>query len=825
MMTHQRLQLTIQGAVQGVGFRPFIFRLATRLKLRGWVSNDTQGVVIEVEGGPERLNQFLAQLQANPPVLAEIETIKQKYIPPLGEHTFTIRPSQNGPKTTLLLPDVATCADCLRELFNPSDRRYRYPFINCTHCGPRYSIIRALPYDRGNTAMASFHMCPNCLSEYQNPLSRRFHAQPIACPTCGPIVEVWHWQKERWVSNQLQGQAVQQNQEGIAEKTEGLGAIGLAAVALRQGLIVAVKGVGGFHLLVDARNSDAVKRLRTRKKRPNKPFALMYPSLERVKHTCEVSELEAELLQSPKAPIVLLQRRHLSLADPIADEVAPGCSHLGVLLPYTPIHHLLMADLDFPIVATSGNLNGAPISFNVEKALDDLKSIADLFLIHNRPILHPIDDSVVQVINGQTQLRRRARGYAPLPLSVTFPSHHSSPKGLSATPQSARPPKRPTILAVGSHLKNTIALSLDDHVFMSQHLGDLDTVPSIDRFQQTLQALLQLYECQPNLVACDAHPDYASTQAAQALAQQWQVPLLSVQHHYAHVLACMAEHHLEAPVLGIAWDGAGYGLDGTVWGGEFLRITSSGFERVGYWRPFFLPGGDQAAREPRRTAMGLLYTCFGGKIFEWEGLAPLKAFSQPSAQVLQAMLDRSLNTPLTSSVGRFFDAIASLTNLMQNTHFEGQAAMALESILGRAATEDDYPFHLSASLPFVVDWEPMLMAILADIDQGVDTSWISTKFHNTLVEIIVQIAYQIGEPYIVLTGGCFQNQYLSERAIHRLQESQFRPYWHQQVPTNDGGIALGQIMAAHRHYAGRFPKVNETFNRQQPFVEADSPCA
>ncbi len=812
MMTHQRLQLTIQGAVQGVGFRPFIFRLATRLKLRGWVSNDTQGVVIEVEGGPERLNQFLAQLQANPPVLAEIETIKQKYIPPLGEHTFTIRPSQNGPKTTLLLPDVATCADCLRELFNPSDRRYRYPFINCTHCGPRYSIIQALPYDRGNTAMASFHLCPDCFSEYQNPLSRRFHAQPIACPTCGPIVEVWHWQGV-------------QLRRAMAEERDDLEPIGLASSALRQGQIVAAKGVGGFHLLVDARNADAVKRLRTRKKRPDKPFALMYPSLEQVKHTCEVSELEAELLQSPKAPIVLLQRRHSSQADPITDEVAPGCTHLGVLLPYTPIHHLLMADLDFPIVATSGNLNGSPICFNAEQALEDLKPIADLFLIHNRPILHPIDDSVVQVINRKPQLRRRARGYAPLPLSVTFPSHHSSSKGLSPTPQSARHQKRPTILAVGPHLKNTIALSLDDHVFMSQHLGDLDTVPSFDHFQQTLQALLQLYECQPDLIACDAHPDYASTQAAQALAQQWQVPLVSVQHHYAHVLACMAEHHLDAPVLGIAWDGAGYGLDGTVWGGDFLRITASGFERVGHWRPFLLPGGDQAAREPRRTAMGLLYTCFGGKIFEWEGLAPLKAFSQPSAKILQSMLDRSLNTPLTSSVGRFFDAIASLTNLMQTTHFEGQAAMALESILGRAATEDDYPFHLSSSLPFVVDWEPMLIAILADIDQKVDTSWISTKFHNTLVEIIVQIAHQIDEPYVVLTGGCFQNQYLSEKAIHRLQENQFRPYWHQQVPTNDGGIALGQVMAAYRHYDGCFPKVNETFDRQQPFVEADSLCA
>lgn len=811
-MPHQRLQLKIQGAVQGVGFRPFIFRLATRWKLRGWVSNDTQGVVIEVEGCPDQLNQFLAQLQANPPALAEIETIEQRYLPPLGERTFTIRPSQKGPKSTLLLPDVATCADCLRELFNPCDRRYRYPFINCTHCGPRYSIIQALPYDRGNTAMASFQMCPDCLSEYQDPLSRRFYAQPIACPTCGPIVEVWHWQGI-------------QLRRAMAEERDELGPIGLAATALRQGQIVAVKGMGGFHLLVDARNSEAVKRLRMRKQRPDKPFALMYPSLERVRNTCEVSKLEAELLQSPKAPIVLLQRSQPSQADRIADEVAPGCSYLGILLPYTPIHHLLMAALNFPIVATSGNLNGAPICCNAEQALHNLKPIADLFLIHNRPILHPIDDSIVQVINRQPQLRRRARGYAPLPLSITFPSLPSGPKCSSLAPPSARHPKLPTILAVGPHLKNTIALSLDDHVFMSQHLGDLDTVPSFDRFQQTIKSLLQLYECQPDLIACDAHPDYASTQAAQALAQHWQVPLLSVQHHHAHVLACMAEHHLEAPVLGIAWDGGGYGMGGTVWGGEFLRIMPSGFERVGYWRPFLLPGGDMAAREPRRSAMGLLYTCFGAKIFEWKGLTPLNAFPEQSTTVLQAMLDQSLNTPLTSSVGRFFDAIASLTNLMQTTSFEGQAAMTLESILSRTETEDHYSFHISSSLPLVVDWEPMLITILADISQGVDTSWISAKFHNTLVEIIVQIAHQIGEPYVVLTGGCFQNQYLSERAIHRLQENQLRPYWHQHVPTNDGGIALGQVMAAHRHYAGFFTTVNETFDRQQPFIEADSPCA
>ncbi len=822
-MTQQRLHLQIQGAVQGVGFRPFVFRLATSSQLSGWVRNDTQGVVIEVEGNPHRLNQFLSQLQQNSPVLAIIEAIEQQYVQPLGEATFAIHPSYTGPKSVFLLPDIATCADCLHELFDPSNRRYHYPFINCTHCGPRFSIIQALPYDRDNTAMRGFQMCPDCLSEYQDPSSRRFHAQPIACSVCGPWVELWDGEGGV-VRGMKRGEDGRRRDEPIR----------LAAEAIRQGKVIAVKGLGGFHLMVDARNPGAVARLREHKNRPDKPLALMYPSLELVRKDCEVSELEAELLRLHHAPIVLLKRRQqyrksFRPGSSIADTVAPGSPHLGILLPYTPLHHLLMAELNFPIVATSGNPNGAPICFDEQQALHELKTIADLYLIHNRPILHPIDDSIVQVINNQPQLRRRARGYAPLPISFTPPSFPLSLNG----PAPETPPSQdskfllgrrfanktqnlhsPTILALGPHLKNTIALSLGNRIFISQHLGDLGTAPSLDRFQQTIHDFLQLYECQPDVIACDAHPDYASTQAAQAFAQQWQIPVIPVQHHYAHVLACMAEHHLEAPVLGIAWDGAGYGLDGTLWGGEFLRITPSGFEQVGYLRPFQLPGGEQATREPRRSALGLLYTCFGEEVFEWGRLAPLNTFSKQSEKVLRAMLDRQLNTPLTSSMGRLFDAIASLTNLIQTTNFEGQAAMALESILASAATGDHYPFQVSTTLPLVVDWEPMLTAILADIYQEVDISLISAKFHHTLVAIIVQIAEQIGEPCIVLTGGCFQNQYLSERAIHRLQEKKFRPYWHQQVPANDGGIALGQVMAVHRHPTGRFSNA----------LEADSAC-
>ncbi|PZD71113.1 Carbamoyltransferase HypF [Acaryochloris thomasi RCC1774] len=794
-MTLRRLCLTLQGAVQGVGFRPFVYRLAINLDLKGWVNNSAQGVEIEVEGPTHLLNSFLGQLKNDLPPRAVIEMIECTDDAPIGYTSFEIRPSTEGSSTALLLPDIATCADCLREIFDPCDRRYRYPFTNCTNCGPRYSIIQSLPYDRHNATMRHFKMCPDCQSEYTDPLSRRFHAQPNACPICGPQVELW-------------------NEEGQLEEGWQDEPIQHAAEAIRQGKILAVKGLGGFHLMVDARNQAAVERLRERKHRPDKPFALMYPSLKRVRHDCEILEVEAELLRSHTAPIVLLKRKQKNSVrvDPennIAEAVAPGYPHLGIMLPYTPLHHLLMADLDFPVVATSGNPSGVPICFNERQTPQDLKGLADLYLIHNRPILSPSDDSIIQVINNQPQILRRARGYAPLPIS---PSPIQNSK-LSSPP---------TILAVGAHLKNTIALSLGDRIFLSPHLGDLGTVQSLKRFQKTIRDFLQIYDCQPDIIACDAHPDYASTQAAHTFAQEWQVPVIPVQHHYAHVLACIAEHPLERAALGIAWDGSGYGLDGTLWGGEFLRITTSGFERVGYLRPFQLPGGEKAIQEPRRAALGLLYSCFGEAI-EQKQLAPMQAFSPQSLKLLYTMLDRHINTPMTSSVGRLFDAIASLTNKVQISSYEGQAAAALESALTGFETEEHYPVQISSTLPLIVDWRPMLNAILEDIAVGLDAGLISSKFHNTLVEIIVNVSHRVGESYVVLTGGCFQNRYLSERTSKRLREENFQPYWHQQIPTNDGGIALGQVMSIKRSHRSSI-NIQDVLSDPQPLPPRTSSC-
>ena len=766
----QRLHVTIRGAVQGVGFRPFVYRLATELGLVGWVNNSAQGVFIEVEGSQAQLQNFLLRIEQQKPPRSSIQSLESRFLDPAGYEQFEIHASTDGEKTAIILPDLATCSDCLDEIFNQSDRRYSYPFTNCTNCGPRFSIVEALPYDRANTTMQQFQMCSCCKSEYEHPLDRRFHAQPNACPECGPQLELW-------------------DRDGCVLAARDRALI-QAAESIRQGKIVAIKGLGGFHLVVDARNEAAVQRLRDRKQRQAKPLALMYPSLESIQADCEVSDLEARLLRSPQAPIVLLQRR-LVTQSAIAPSVAPGNPYLGVILPYTPLHHLLMAELGFSVVATSGNLTDEPICTDEKEALQQLGGIAEVFLIHNRPIARPIDDSVVRVMMGREMVLRRARGYAPLPISIEPQSKIQNPKS--------------KILAVGAHLKNTIALCVDEQVFVSQHLGDLETVPAVNAFEKAIADFQQLYQIKPVAIACDAHPDYLSTQ----FARNSGIPVIPVQHHYAHVLSCMAENNLigmheSQPVLGIAWDGTGYGLDGTIWGGEFLLVKSwrsstsdreTSFERVAHLRNFRLPGGEKAVKEPRRVAIGLLYEIFGKDLFEMQHLAPVQAFRDRELRILQTMLQRNLNTPMTSSAGRLFDAIASILGLRQQTQFEGQAAMELEFAIAEFDTNECYAFELASS-PAIVDWLPMVRGILADIEGERAIAQISAKFHNTLVEAIVAVAKSIGEEKIVLTGGCFQNKYLTERAIARLQTENFRPYWHQRTPPNDGGIALGQIVAA-----------------------------
>ncbi|MFO8040392.1 MAG: carbamoyltransferase HypF [Sodalinema sp.] len=749
-----RLHLDIQGIVQGVGFRPFVYQLATALNIAGWVTNTADGVVIEIEGDRPQLEQFCQRLLAELPPHAQIHRLHRQEIPPQGQTDFLIQASESHPqrKTALILPDLATCSHCIEELFNPNNRRYRYPFINCTHCGPRYSIIETLPYDRPLTTMAGFPLCNDCQQEYDNPGDRRFHAQPNACEVCGPQL-TFH-------------------------PATNLPPLDAAQTLLRQGQILALKGLGGVQLLVNAQDEVAVQRLRQRKHRPSKPFAVMYPHLDVVRQDCSLSDSEAELLQSPAAPIVLLRQLLQHQQQPrLAPSVAPNNPDLGVMLPYTPLHHLLLREFAAPLIATSGNLSGEPICIDNQETLQRLGNIADGFLLHNRPIARPVDDSVVRVMAKTPVILRRARGYAPRTLSLP---------GLSQS-----------VLAVGGYFKNTVAIAFDEKVFVSQHIGDLDNPASRQAFDYTLAKLSSIYDFEPEVIVCDSHPDYPSTQFAQHLAQDKQCSLIRVQHHQAHILSVMAEHGLQAPVLGIAWDGTGYGMDGTIWGGELLQIDTSpqGFQRLAHCRSFPLLGGDRAAKEPRRAALGLLWEAFGEEMFQnpaLTSLPPLRAFSPSELNLVQTALRRGLNTPRSSSVGRLFDAIASLLGLQQRLSFEGEAAMALEFAARTVNTGEVYPISLSGG---VWDWQEMLLGILGDRTSGESIPYIAAKFHNSLIEAIAQMLQTYHHPSlpVVLTGGCFGNQRLLEGAIARLQQMGIQPYINQQFPANDGGLSLGQI--------------------------------
>jgi hydrogenase maturation protein HypF len=811
-----RLKLSIRGAVQGVGFRPFVFRLATELHLSGWVNNSSQGVFIEVEGPRAALEQFFLRLDTEKPLRSFIQSLEASWLDTIGYKKFEIRESQTGGnKIALVLPDIATCPDCLREIFDPNNRRHRYPFTNCTNCGPRFSIIESLPYDRANTSMRKFTMCPQCQAEYDDPRDRRFHAQPNACPVCVPHLELW----ERRTGCQPVSDSKKNGDRRDACPTND-DALLAVAKAIREGKIVAVKGLGGFHLFVAAHNDRAVKQLRERKHREERPFALMFPSIESVKTICKVSPLEERLLRSPEAPIVLLRQNKSALRTShftLSSLVAPGNPCLGVLLPYTPLHHLLMAELGFPVIATSGNLSDEPICTDEHEALERLGGIADVFLVHNRPIVRHVDDSIVRVMLDRELVLRRARGYAPLPITLN--------------PQLSTLNSQP-ILAVGAHLKNAVALSVGEQVFISQHIGDLETEQAHAAFRHVIADFEKLYEARPQIIAADLHPDYLSTKFANEMTGRAGSPqptdgamgtglreasprrasrptkYVGVQHHIAHVLSCMAENQIAPPMLGVSWDGTGYGLDGTIWGGEFFLVTDESIERVAHFRPFRLPGGDKAVKEPRRTALGLLYEIFGAEIFKQKNLAPLAVFSTVELAALKTMLACGLNSLLTSSAGRLFDAVASLVNLRQQIRFEGQAAIELEFALDGIKTDEAYPLPIKNAAnkseignrksEMILDWAPMIESILADVKRGVSVGKISAKFHNALVEAITAIAKRVGQNRVVLSGGCFQNRYLTERAVRRLQAEGFRPYWHQRVPPNDGGIALGQVVAALR---------------------------
>ncbi|MCS7287436.1 MAG: carbamoyltransferase HypF [Anaerolineae bacterium] len=754
----KRLRVEIKGAVQGVGFRPFVYRLATSLNLAGWVINDTRGVLIEVEGGEASLEEFLRRLTVEKPPRAIIQNLRSSWLEPAGYTRFEIRHSlEQGEKTVLVLPDIATCPDCLAEIFNPSDRRYRYPFTNCTNCGPRFTIIQSLPYDRPNTSMSRFTMCPDCASEYNNPADRRFHAQPNACPLCGPHLELWDAEGRKLAS--------------------GDEALHLTGIALREGKIVAVKGLGGFHLTVDARNSQAVQRLRERKPRRDKPFALMVRDLEQARLICELTPEAESLLSSPEAPIVLLPRKP---GAPVAENVAPGNPNLGIMLPYTPLHHLLLREIDFPIVATSGNLTDEPICTDENEALRRLGPVAELFLIHNRPIVRHVDDSVAWIVLGKPRLLRRARGYAPLPVLLSQPI--------------------PPILAVGAHLKNTVALSVGNQVFISQHIGDLETPEAFRAFERVIADFLRLYEVTPAAIAHDLHPDYLSTLWAR---HHSDIPLIPVQHHHAHLASCLAENQVQGEALGVTWDGTGYGLDGTIWGGEFLLGDASGFRRVAHLRPFRLPGGEVAVREPRRTALALLWEMYGDEVFDMENLPPVASFTPSERKILVRMLERGFNSPVTTSAGRLFDAVSALAGICQKTTFEGQAAMALE-FAADLSCQDCYSVEFEEKDGIMLlDWRPIVEGVIRDLRQGKGPGLISARFHNSLVESIVQVALRVGIRKVALSGGCFQNRILTEKAAVLLERKGFQVFLHSQVPPNDGGISLGQIAVAASKLQGK----------------------
>ena len=836
----RRLRVEIRGAVQGVGFRPFVYRLATELELAGWVINDTAGVFIEVEGDEPALAEFLRRLPLEQPPRALIQSLDAAWLAPTGFEGFEIRHSANqGSKTVLVLPDIATCPDCLQEIFNPADRRHGYPFTNCTNCGPRFSIIQALPYDRPNTTMSGFVMCPACQAEYDSPPDRRFHAQPNACPVCGPRLSVIG---KRLSVNGEQSDTETDHRSPITDHLQ------TAANALRAGQIVAVKGLGGFHLMVDASNAAAVARLRQRKQRYEKPLALMVKDLAAARRLVEVDEQAAALLASAEAPIVLLPRR----ADaPAAANVAPGNPTLGVMLAYTPLHHLLLEEVArsetghsmegqaarsetghsmekvghsiTALVATSGNLSDEPICIDNDEAVQRLGQIADLFLVHDRPIEHHVDDSVAWIVEGQPRLLRRARGYAPLPVLLAQPA--------------------PTILAVGAHLKNTVALSVGRQVFISQHIGDLETAEAMAAFERVIADFLRLYEAEPAAIAHDMHPDYLSTRWAKEKDKvaRWQGDKvgIAVQHHHAHLAACLAENGAAGPALGVTWDGTGYGLDGTIWGGEFLLGDAADFTRVAHLRPFRLPGGDAAVKGPRRVALALLWELYGEAALAMDELATIRALPASERLVLGQMLRRGLSAPITTSAGRLFDGVAALLGLHQQVSFEGQAAIALEYavderedgayplILGTQRNSGDLrgtqgsPFLNSSEFPAVppnsseflsvppsspppllLDWQPLIDALVHDLRAGVSSGMIAGRFHNGLAAAIVAVAQAIGQPRVALSGGCFQNRLLLERTASRLRQAGFDVLLHRQVPPNDGGISLGQVAVAAARLAG-----------------------
>lgn len=751
----KRAKISIFGAVQGVGFRPFVYRLAKELQLRGTVCNNSEGVFIEAEGDEQVLHQFCRRLQKEKPYHAHIAALEIRWLTPVGLSDFAIIESSAGNSVKAwVLPDIATCFQCRDEIFNEENRRFLYPFTNCTNCGPRYSIIEKLPYDRPHTTMNMFEMCPACKAEYENPEDRRFHAQPNACPDCGPQIELWS-----------------SNKDFLEEKH---GAMVRAAELLKEGAIVAVKGLGGFHLMVIADNNNAVKRLRERKRRGNKPFAVMFPNLEQITLVCQLSQKEIEVLNSPEAPIILLHRKKGVANNLVSAEIAPGNPFIGAMLPYTPLHYILLSLLQKPVVATSGNLSDEPIVYDNVEAFDRLGKIADYFLLHNRPILRPVDDSVVRVVADQMVVIRRARGFAPLPVPVNMTFDQ--------------------VMAVGGHMKNTIAIPVNQSVITSQHIGDLDAPETRKSFHASIESLTKLYNIKPEVIIHDSHPDYYSTRFANEFGQNY----TNIQHHLAHVFSAMLDNELDAPVLGFAWDGTGYGTDGTVWGGETFKITQQEISRVASVVPFFLPGGEKAVKEPRRVLLSLLTEA----VNNWEQHPVYdilnKKFKDGEQDILKTMILQKKHGVMSTSIGRIFDAVSSLLTGTDINQYEGDAAQALEylALQSNNCTEFYRPI-LTQDINGItcLDWRPILKQIIEDYFRHINPADIAYKFHLTLAHFMKELAMVSGLKRIVISGGCFMNSILVEQAFSLLRKARFEIFQHQQIPANDGGISAGQLYA------------------------------
>lgn len=749
----KRAEIGITGVVQGIGFRPFIYNLAQKNLIRGWVLNNEKGVLIDAESENGNLDRFIEDIPKLAPPLARIESLQVTYLEPLGYSTFQIKKSEEAKeKFVLISPDVATCDPCLSELLSPENFRFRYPFINCTLCGPRFTIIQDIPYDRHKTTMAPFVMCPVCQKEYEDPLDRRFHAQPNACPACGPSLHL-----EDREGKEVPGDPV--------EKTLDL---------LVKGRIVAIKGLGGFHLSCDATNRDAVSSLRFRKFREDKPFAVMCQDIAEVKNHCEISREEEKLLSCVERPIVLLRKKKNS---PVAHAVAPYQDTLGVMLPYSPLHHLLLNGPLKTLVMTSGNVSDEPIAYRNDEASRRLSRIADAFLFHNREIHMRCDDSVTRIFAGKPYILRRSRGYVPFPIKLSFPLEK--------------------ILACGGELKNTFCLTRGQYAFMSHHIGDLENLETLTSFEEGIEHFKRLFYIEPKAVAYDLHPDYLSTRYALSTPD---IPTIGVQHHHAHIVSAMAENGIEGDVLGVALDGTGFGLDGTVWGGEWMKANLRDFDRLAHLKRVPMPGGSMAIKEPWRMAMVYLSEAFGEQAKKLK-IDFINRIDFQKWDILQKAIERRINTPWTSSMGRLFDAVSSLLSVRDEVHYEGQAAIELERIADQIVNEE-YRFGIHKDeAPMVIDPAEMIRGIVRDLTDRVSVSEISGKFHRTISRMIAQTCEILRSEgklnRVVLSGGVFQNIFLLSLVTEELKRSGFEIFTHHLVPPNDGGISLGQAVIAH----------------------------